>query len=73
MSSIDRLVDQEEFPLTNDLLPGAAPHVGREADRHFVRQFGELLGAWPEMLEAARAVREECHGIAVPVTQEEMP
>jgi FkbH-like protein len=50
-----------------DLLDGRSPEDARELSRELVRQFGELLCWWPEMVDLARAWRADGHPLAVSV------
>ncbi len=50
-----------------DLLDGRSPEDARALSRELVRQFGELLCWWPDMVDLARAWRADGHPLAVSV------
>ena len=50
-----------------DLLDGRSPEQARALSRELVRQFGALLCWWPDMVDLARAWREDGHPLAVGV------
>jgi hypothetical protein len=57
--------DPESFPVPVDLVAaGRGPEGAFRIAQAMIGAFGELLVAWPELLIAARALRERGHGLA---------
>jgi hypothetical protein len=60
-----RCDDPESFPVPVDLVAaGRGPQGAFRIAQAMIGAFGELLVAWPDLLIAARALRERGHGLA---------
>jgi len=50
-------ITQPDYVIPQDLLDGRSPEEARRLSQRLVRRFGELLAAWPDIVEAAKSLR----------------
>jgi hypothetical protein len=57
-------MQRDDYLVPRDLRRGRSLEAARELTQRLVLNFGQLLLAWPEMVEAARALRARGHRLA---------
>jgi hypothetical protein len=60
--AVDRLLEQNELA-ASELVPLHGVAKAREATQRLLRRFGELLECWPFIVDAAKDLEAEGHGI----------
>lgn len=68
--ALDRLFEamvKGDYVIPCDLLEGRSPDEARQLSQRLVCRFGQLLSWWPEIVEAAGALRRRGQRLAIPV------
>lgn len=60
-------LEAESYVVPRDLAPGHSMDDTRALAQRLLRRYGELLEAWPALVESARRLRERDQGLAQPV------
>ncbi|MFP5263070.1 MAG: amino acid adenylation domain-containing protein [Blastocatellia bacterium] len=67
LDSLRKAATEEQFYVPLELVYGRNFDDAREINQQLVLRFGQLLHTWPDIVDAARELRDQEHGLAQPV------